>query len=83
MRGLKKEKGRNFREQVQRNALCIVLLLNQFFFLLLFRIPHMPTAGSLKVLRAPARQRGILRASQTKIYNLETDDFVSNLPFSK
>jgi hypothetical protein len=50
---------------------------------ILFRIPHMPPAGSLKVLRAPARQGGIWLASQTKIYNLETNKFVSNPPFSK
>jgi hypothetical protein len=37
-----------------------------------FRIPHMPPAGSSKVLHAPARRGGIRRASQTKIYNLET-----------
>ena len=37
-----------------------------------FKIPHMPPAGSLKVLHAPARRGGIRRASQTKIYNLET-----------
>ena len=43
----------------------------------------MPPAGSSKVLRAPARPGGIRRASQTKIYNLETDEFVSNLPFLK
>jgi hypothetical protein len=43
----------------------------------------MPLAGSLKVLRAPARRGGIQRASQTKIYNLETDKFVSNPPFFK
>ena len=49
----------------------------------LFRIPHLPPAGSLKVLHAPVRQGGIRRASQTKIYNLETDEFVSNPPFSK
>ncbi len=49
---------------------------------ILFRIPHMPPAGSLKVLRAPACQGGIWRASQTKFYNLETDEFVSNPPFS-
>ena len=49
--------------------------------LLLFRIPHMPPAGSLKVLHAPARWGGIRRTSQTKIYNLETDEFVSYPPF--
>jgi hypothetical protein len=38
----------------------------------LFKIPHKPPAGSLKVLHAPARRGGIRRASQTKIYNLET-----------
>jgi hypothetical protein len=43
----------------------------------------MPPAGSLKVLRAPARQGEIRRAFQTKIYNLETNEFVSNRPFSK
>jgi hypothetical protein len=43
----------------------------------------MPPAGSLKVLHAPARRGGIRRASQTKIYNLETREFVSNPPFSK
>jgi hypothetical protein len=30
-----KREGENFREQVQRNALCIALLFNLFFFLLL------------------------------------------------
>ncbi len=49
----------------------------------LFRIPHMPPAGSLKVLHAPAHRRGIRRASQTKIYNLETNEFVSSPPFLK
>ncbi len=49
----------------------------------LFRIPHKPPAGSLKVLHAPARQGGIRRTSQTKIYNLETDEFISNPPFLK
>jgi hypothetical protein len=48
-----------------------------------FRIPHKPLAGSLKMLHAPAHWRGIRRASQTKIYNLETNEFVSNPPFSK
>ncbi len=48
-----------------------------------FRIPHMPPAGSLKVLHAPARQGEIRRASQTKIYNLETGEYVRNLPFLK
>jgi len=48
-----------------------------------FKIPHMPLAGSLKVLHAPAHRGGIRRASQTKIYNLETREFVSNPPFSK
>jgi hypothetical protein len=48
-----------------------------------FRIPHMPPAGSWKVLHAPVRWGGIWRASQTKIYNLETDEFISNPPFSK
>jgi hypothetical protein len=48
-----------------------------------FRIPHMPPAGSLKVLHAPAGQGGIRCASQTKIYNLETDEFVSNPSFLK
>jgi hypothetical protein len=38
----------------------------------------MPPAGSLKVLHAPVRWGGIQRASQTKIYNLETNEFVSN-----
>ena len=47
-----------------------------------FRIPHKPPAGSLKVLHAPERQGGIRRTSQTKIYNLETDEFVSNPPFA-
>ncbi len=46
-----------------------------------FRIPHKPPAGSLKVLHAPACWGGIRCASQTKIYNLETDEFVSNPPF--
>ncbi len=50
---------------------------------LLFRIPHKPPAGSLKVLHAPARRGGIRRVSQTKIYNLETNEFVSNPPFLK
>jgi hypothetical protein len=35
------------------------------------------------VLHAPARRGGIWRASQTKINNLETDEFVSNPPFLK
>ncbi len=39
-----------------------------------FKIPHMPPVGSLKVLHAPARRGGIRRASQTKIYNLETGE---------
>ncbi len=43
----------------------------------------MPLAGSLKVLHAPARWGGIRRASQTKIYNLETDEFISDPPFLK
>ncbi len=51
--------------------------------IILFRIPHMPPAGSLKVLHAPVHWGGIRRASQTKIYNLETDEFVSNPPFLK
>jgi hypothetical protein len=38
----------------------------------LFKIPHKPPAGSLKVLHAPARRGGIRRAPQTKIYILET-----------
>jgi hypothetical protein len=37
----------------------------------------------LKVLHAPARRGGIRRAPETKIYNLETLEFVSNPPFSK
>jgi hypothetical protein len=37
----------------------------------------------LKVSHAPARWGGIRRAPQTKIYNLETREFVSNPPFSK
>jgi hypothetical protein len=49
----------------------------------LFKIPHMPPAGSLKVLHALARRGGIRRAPKTKIYNLETREFVSNPPFSK
>jgi hypothetical protein len=49
----------------------------------LLRIPHKPPAGSLKVLHAPARRGGIRRASLTKIYNLETDEFLSNPPFFK
>ncbi len=49
----------------------------------LFKIPHMPPAGSLKVLRAPVHWGGIRHALQAKIYNLETNEFVSNLPFSK
>ncbi len=47
------------------------------------KYPTMPPAGSSKVLRAPARQGGIRRASQTKIYNLETGEYVSNPPFLK
>jgi hypothetical protein len=35
------------------------------------------------VLHAPARRGGIRRAPQTKIYNLETREFVSNPPFLK
>ena len=49
----------------------------------LFRIPHMPPAGSSKVLRAPARRGGIRRAPKTKIYNLETGEYGSNPPFFK
>jgi len=49
----------------------------------LFRIPHKPPAGSLRVLHAPARRGGIQHASKTKINNLETDEFASNPPFSK
>ena len=49
----------------------------------LFRIPHKPPAGSLRVLHAPARRGGIRRASKTKINNLETDEFASNPPCSK
>ncbi len=45
--------------------------------------PTMPPAGSLKVLRAPARRGGIRRAPKTKIYNLETGEYVSNPPFLK
>jgi hypothetical protein len=37
----------------------------------------------LKVLHAPAHRGGIQRASQTKIYNLETDEFISNPPLKK
>jgi hypothetical protein len=54
-----------------------------YLFYLLFKIPHKPPAGSLKVLHAPARRGGIWRASQTIINNLETDEFVSNPPFKK
>jgi hypothetical protein len=54
-----------------------------YYDCILFRIPHKPLAGSLKVLHAPAHQGGIRRASQTKIYNFETDEFVSNPPFLK
>jgi hypothetical protein len=50
---------------------------------LLFRIPHKPPAGFLRVLHAPARRGGIRRASKTKINNLGTDEYASNLPFSK
>jgi hypothetical protein len=35
------------------------------------------------VLHAPARRGGIWRASQKKINNLETNEFVSNPPFLK
>jgi hypothetical protein len=35
------------------------------------------------VLHAPAHWGVIRRASQTKIYNLETDEFVGNPPFLK
>ncbi len=45
--------------------------------------PTSPPTGSVKVLHAPARRGGIQRASQTKIYNLETNEFVSNPPFLK
>jgi hypothetical protein len=48
-----------------------------------FRIPHNPPAGSLRVLHAPARRGETRRASKTKINNRETDEFVSNPPFSK
>ena len=49
----------------------------------LFRIPHKPPAGFLRVLHAPARQGGIRRVSKTKINNLGTDEFVSNPPILK
>jgi hypothetical protein len=49
----------------------------------LFKIPHKPPAGSLKVLNAPARRERIRRASKTKINNLGTDEYASNPPFSK
>jgi hypothetical protein len=35
------------------------------------------------VLHAPARRGGIQRASKTKINNLGTNEYASNLPFSK
>jgi hypothetical protein len=35
------------------------------------------------MLHAPAHRGGIRRASQTKINNLGTDEYASNLPFSK
>ncbi len=41
---IKKKKGGNLREQVQRNFLCIALLFNLFFSLLLLKIPHPPPA---------------------------------------
>jgi hypothetical protein len=53
------------------------------FVLTLFRIPNKSPAGSLRVLHAPARRGGIRRASKTKINNLETNEYASNLPFSK
>ncbi len=61
------------------------LIVASSLLVLLFKIPHKPPAGSLKVSHAPARWGGIRRAPQTKIYNLETGtrEFVSNPPFSK
>ncbi len=50
---------------------CQICRINNFS---LFRIPHHALAGSSKVLRAPARQGGTQRASQTKIYILETGE---------
>jgi hypothetical protein len=46
-----------------------------------FRIPHMPPAGSLKVLRAPACRGGIRRMLQTKIYNLKLMSFLATRHF--
>ncbi len=73
------------RKGVGCSACCKAHLLLRFsvHICFLFRIPHMPPAGSLKVLCAPARWGGIWCTSQTKIYNLETNEFVSNPPFSK
>ena len=52
-----------------------------FSVCVLFRTPCMPPAGSLKVLHAPALPGGIRRASQTKIYILETDELAKkNIP---
>ncbi len=70
-------------EEACKDADAEQILCHVYKYKVLFRIPHMPPAGSLKVLRAPAHQGGIWRALQTKIYNLETDEFVSNPPFSK
>ncbi len=73
-----------------RNCIWYVLHTTDFYVKIgnptvdfLFRIPHKPLAGSLKVLHAPACRGGIRRASQTKIYNLETNEFISNPPFLK
>ncbi len=54
--------------------LCYMVWCTLRWTKILFRIPHMPPAGSLKVLHAPARWGEIRRASQTKIYNLETGE---------
>ncbi len=70
-------------DRLKRISVNYVFYVFMFAYMSPLRIPHMPPASSLKVLYAPAHRGGIRRASQTKIYNFETDEFVSNPPFSK
>jgi hypothetical protein len=49
----------------------------------LFRIPHKPPAGSLRVLHASARRGWIRRASKTKINNLGIDELLATRHFQK
>ena len=74
--------------QFLRQIECIEFVCNEFVLVLVqidliqfeslsdtcLEYPTMPPAGSSKVLHAPARRGGTRRASQTKIYNLETGE---------